>query len=59
VGGGSYSHSHEGKMGDGGCTCVRAAVEQGRARLAVGGASMKETWSYAACLLRLSRRVRW
>jgi hypothetical protein len=58
-GGGSYSHSHEGKMGDGGCTRVRAALEQGRARLAAGGASVKETRSYAACLLRLSRRVRW
>jgi hypothetical protein len=46
-------------MGDGGCTRVRATVEQGHARLAAGGASVKETWSYVACLLRLSRRVRW
>jgi hypothetical protein len=42
-----------------GRTHMRAAVEQGRARLAAGGASMKEMWSYAACLLRVSRRARW
>jgi hypothetical protein len=39
--------------------CMRSAVEQGRARLAPGGVSMKETWSCVACLLRLSRRERW
>jgi hypothetical protein len=42
-----------------GRTCVRAAVEQGRARLAAGGVSVKETRSCAACLLSLSRRARW
>jgi hypothetical protein len=42
-----------------GRTGMHAAVEQGRARLAAGGASVKETRSYAACLLRLSRRARW
>jgi hypothetical protein len=38
---------------------VRAAVEQGRVRLVTGGVSVKETRSYVACLLRLSRRARW
>jgi hypothetical protein len=38
---------------------VRAAVEQWRVRLAAGGASMKETRSYATCLLRLFTRARW
>jgi hypothetical protein len=42
-----------------GRTHVRAAVEQGRARLVTGGVSVKETRSCAACLLRLSRRARW
>jgi hypothetical protein len=42
-----------------GRTRVRAAVEQGRARLATGGVSVKETRSCTACLLRLSRRTRW
>jgi hypothetical protein len=40
-------------------TGMHAAVEQGWARLAAGGASVKETQSCAACLLRLSRRARW
>jgi hypothetical protein len=42
-----------------GRTPVRAAVGQGRVRLAAGGASVKETRSCVAYLLRLSRRTRW
>jgi hypothetical protein len=42
-----------------GRTRVRAAMEQERARLTAGDTSVKETRSYAACLLHLSRRARW
>jgi hypothetical protein len=47
----------------GACTWVHsvlcAAMGQGRARLAAGDASVKETRSCTACLLHLSRWARW
>jgi hypothetical protein len=66
-----YRRALEGKTGDNGC--LHAGAQRalrhahvharcsgaGRARLAAGGVSVKETRSCAACLLRLSRRVRW
>jgi hypothetical protein len=59
-----YRRALEGKMDDGGClhvgahACARSRGP-GRARLAAGGVSVKETRSCTAYLLRLSKRARW